>query len=61
MALGKDPVSVAVAALYIATRLCDEKATQKRIAEASDVTEVTIRNRYKDLMEVLNLHFNKKR
>ncbi len=59
--LGKDPVGVAAATLYIAGRLCGEKVSQKKIAEVSEVTEVTIRNRYKDLMKALNLRFDEKR
>ena len=53
--VGKDPVGLAAAALYIACVLTDEKKTQKDIAEAAGVTEVTVRNRYKSLKEQLNL------
>ena len=52
---GKDPMGLAAAALYIACVLCNEKRTQKMIADAAGVTEVTIRNRYKGLKEALNL------
>ena len=52
---GKDPMGLAAAALYIACLQNDEKETQKDIAEAAGVTEVTVRNRYKDLMKRLNL------
>lgn len=52
---GKDPMGLAAAALYIACHMCDEKRTQKNIADAAGVTEVTIRNRYKGLKEALNL------
>jgi transcription initiation factor TFIIB len=52
---GKDPMGLAAAALYIACVLNDEKRTQKMIADAAGVTEVTIRNRYKGLRESLNL------
>ena len=52
---GKDPMGLAAAALYIACVMNDEKRTQKMIADAAGVTEVTIRNRYKGLKEVLNL------
>ncbi|MCW4049618.1 MAG: transcription initiation factor IIB [Candidatus Bathyarchaeota archaeon] len=52
---GKDPMGLAAAALYIACVMCDEKRTQKMIADAAGVTEVTIRNRYKGLKEALNL------
>lgn len=52
---GKDPMGLAAAALYIACVMCDEKRTQKMIADAAGVTEVTIRNRYKGLKEALDL------
>lgn len=53
---GKDPMGVAAAAIYIACVLEDERKTQKEIAEASGVTEVTVRNRYKGLTNDLNLN-----
>jgi transcription initiation factor TFIIB len=52
---GKDPTGLAAAALYIACLQNDEKKTQKDIAEAAGVTEVTVRNRYKTLKKKLNL------
>ena len=52
---GKDPMGLAAAALYIACVMNDEKRTQKMIADAAGVTEVTIRNRYKGLKEALHL------
>jgi len=52
---GKDPMGMAAAALYIACLMNDERYTQKMISEASGVTEVTIRNRYKSLKEDLQL------
>lgn len=52
---GKDPVGLAAAALYIAAVLAGEKRTQKEIADAANVTEVTVRNRYKTLKRQLNL------
>ena len=52
---GKDPVGLAAAALYLACLLHNEKKTQKDIAEAAGVTEVTVRNRYKVLKSQLNL------
>jgi len=53
--LGKDPVGMAATVLYIACQLNNEKITQVDIAAAANVTEVTIRNRKKELMEKLNL------
>ncbi len=54
-AAGKDPIGMAASALYIACLQNNEKITQKNIAEAAGVTEVTVRNRCKTLMEQLNL------
>jgi transcription initiation factor TFIIB len=52
---GRGPTGIAAAALYIATVLCGERRTQKNIAEILGVTEVTIRNRYKELAEKLDI------
>jgi transcription initiation factor TFIIB len=52
---GKDPTGLAAAAIYIACVMEDEKKTQKEIAEAAGVTEVTVRNRYKGLRRALKL------
>jgi transcription initiation factor TFIIB len=52
---GKDPMGLAAASLYIACLKNNEKKTQKDIAEAAGVTEVTVRNRYKTLRKQLNL------
>jgi transcription initiation factor TFIIB len=54
-AAGKDPMGLAAAALYIACLQNDEKKTQKDVAEAAGVTEVTVRNRYKSLKTELHL------
>ncbi len=52
---GKGPTGIAAAALYIAAVLEGEKRTQRDIADIVGVTEVTIRNRYKDLVEKLGI------
>jgi len=52
---GKDPMGLAAAALYISCLMAGEKKTQKDIAEAAGVTEVTVRNRYKTLRRQLDL------
>ena len=52
---GKGPTGVAAAALYIASVLLGERKTQKEVADVAGVTEVTIRNRYKELAEHLEL------
>jgi transcription initiation factor TFIIB len=55
MVAGKNPIGLAAAALYIACVMNHEKCTQKRIADAAGVTEVTVRNRYKGLKEDLTI------
>jgi len=52
---GKDPMGLAGAALYIASHLAGEGKTQKSVAKAAQVTEVTVRNRYKALRSSLKL------
>ncbi len=52
---GKDPNGLAAAALYIACIQEDQKFTQKDIAYAAGVTEVTIRNRYKGMIKGLDI------
>lgn len=52
---GKDPSAVAAAALYLAGKLVKENVTQSCLAEAANVTEVTIRNRKKHLTKALKL------
>ena len=52
---GKDPMGLAASALYVACTLEGEDKTQKEVAEAAGVTEVTIRNRYKGLREALGI------
>jgi len=52
---GKGPTGVAAAAIYIAAILCGDKRTQREVSEVVGVTEVTIRNRYKELSEEFGL------
>lgn len=50
---GRGPTGIAAAATYIAAVLTNERKTQREIAEVANVTEVTIRNRYKELLDSL--------
>jgi len=52
---GKDPAGLAAAAIYIASLQTGERKTQKEIAKAAQVTEVTVRNRYKELIRKLKI------
>jgi transcription initiation factor TFIIB len=49
---GKSPMALAASALYVACDMNGEHRTQETIAEAAGVTEVTIRNVYKDLAKI---------
>lgn len=52
---GRGPTGIAAAALYVAALINGEKRTQREVADVAGVTEVTIRNRYKELLEQLGL------
>ena len=52
---GRGPAGIAAAALYVAALINDEKKTQREVADVAGITEVTIRNRYKELIERLKL------
>jgi len=52
---GRGPAGIAAAALYVAALINDEKKTQREVADVAGITEVTIRNRYKELLERLDL------
>jgi transcription initiation factor TFIIB len=48
---GKSPVGLAAAAVYAAALLTNEKVTQSEVSAVANISEVTIRNRYKELLE----------
>jgi transcription initiation factor TFIIB len=52
---GRGPTGIAAAALYVSALLHGEKRTQREVADVARVTEVTIRNRYKELLDELKL------
>lgn len=53
---GRGPTGIAAAATYIASVIIGDRRTQREIANIAKVTEVTIRNRYKELMEKLQIN-----
>ncbi|MCX8206053.1 MAG: transcription initiation factor IIB [Candidatus Micrarchaeota archaeon] len=55
LVLGKGPQGVVAAIVYISCEIMDDKHTQKDIADALGVTEVTIRNRYKEIANALGV------
>ena len=48
---GKSPVGLAAAALYAGALLTNRQITQDEVSEVADVSTVTIRNRYQELLE----------
>jgi transcription initiation factor TFIIB len=55
---GKEPMGLAATVLYASSIKTDEKIPQKDLAAVSGVTEVTIRNRFKDLKKLLESGHN---
>jgi len=53
---GRGPAGIAAACVYISTRITCDLRTQSDIAREAQVTEVTIRNRYKEIIE--RIQFN---
>ncbi|HME53182.1 MAG TPA: transcription initiation factor IIB [Candidatus Lokiarchaeia archaeon] len=53
---GRGPGGIAAAALYLAGVLENERRTQREIAKIARVTEVTVRNRLKELILKLDIH-----
>jgi transcription initiation factor TFIIB len=55
IAAGKNPMGLAATILYLSCLKTGENKTQTDIAAAAGVTDVTIRNRYKELKGKLDL------
>jgi len=55
LTIGKDPKGMAAAAIYVASILTGARRTQLEIARTARVTEVTVRNRYKEMVERLGI------
>ena len=53
---GKSPVGLAAAAIYAASLLTNQKVTQSQVSEVANISEVTIRNRYHELLEADQEH-----
>ena len=52
---GKSPPGVAAGILYIASILSNDRKTQKEIGQIAGVTEVTVRNRFKEIEKKLEI------
>jgi transcription initiation factor TFIIB len=57
LTVGRGPAGMAAASVYISTRITGDHRTQGAIAVEAQVTEVTIRNRYKELLGCLYFEF----
>jgi transcription initiation factor TFIIB len=53
--VGKDPMSMATAILYLANVAEGHHKTQSEIAKAAGITEVTVRARAKELRDKLGI------
>ena len=51
--IGKDPKGFAASALYIAAKKTSERKKQEEIVKIAKITEVTLRNRIKDIINTL--------
>jgi transcription initiation factor TFIIB len=58
---GRGPTGLCAAAIYTASILTKERRTQRKIAKVSQVTEVTVRNRFSELIEHLDLGISLKK
>ncbi len=54
---GKNPMGLAATVLYMSCVKTGEHRTQKEVAQAAGITDVTLRNRFKDLKDKLHLEF----
>ncbi|MDZ7850957.1 MAG: transcription initiation factor IIB [Halodesulfurarchaeum sp.] len=52
---GKSPVGLAAAAIYAASLLTNRRVTQSEVSDVTNVSEVTIRNRYQELLEAADV------
>ncbi len=59
--MGKSPMSIAAAAIYLACLRTGERRTQQMVAKAAMTTPVTLRNRYREISEALTIDVKVKR
>lgn len=55
MMAGRGPTGIAAAAVYLSSRICGSPRTQREVSQAAGVTEVTIRNRYREICDALDI------
>ena len=52
---GKDPKGIAAAVIYAASQMCGEIRTQKEVCSTTQVTQVTLRNRKREIAQHVNI------
>ena len=52
---GRSPAGITAAAIYLATVICGERRTKKSVSDVAKVTEVTIRNRLREISAGLGI------
>ena len=53
---GRGPTGIAAASVYLASLMTKNARTQREVSDAAGITEVTIRNRYKELCVALDIN-----
>jgi transcription initiation factor TFIIB len=53
---GKNPMGLAATVVYMSCIKTGENITQRDIAQAAGITDITLRNRFKDLMDKLEVN-----
>ncbi|MFX1449331.1 MAG: transcription initiation factor IIB family protein [Promethearchaeota archaeon] len=51
---GKDPKGIAAAAIYLAALEMNNRKSQSEVSKVAEITEVTLRNRYKELLKIIS-------
>lgn len=52
---GKDPKGIAAAVIYASSQMCGEFRTQKEVCNTTQVTQVTLRNRKREIAQHVNI------
>ena len=52
----RGPTGIAAASVYLSSLITKNSRTQREVSEAAGITEVTIRNRYKELCKALSIN-----
>ena len=59
--MGKSPMSIAAAVIYLATMYTGERRTQQMVTDAALITPVTLRKRFREISSILNFEVDVRR